>query len=45
MQTDIKTLGQLKASGYVSKTIKNELRDYQIKALKKWQEEKKSEDL
>ncbi|MFN5417766.1 MAG: magnesium chelatase [Flavobacteriia bacterium] len=34
MQTDIKTLGQLKASGYVSKTIKNELRDNLIQALR-----------
>jgi len=34
MQTDIKNLGQLKASGYVSKTIKNELRDNLIQALR-----------
>lgn len=33
--TKIKTLGELKAAGYVSKSIKNELRDNLIEKLKK----------
>ncbi|HEX8545944.1 MAG TPA: magnesium chelatase [Cytophagaceae bacterium] len=32
--SEIKTLGQLKAAGYVSKTVKNEMRDNLIEAIK-----------
>lgn len=35
MNTTIKTLGALKAAGYISKSIKTELRDNLIKSLKK----------
>lgn len=38
MNTDIKTLGELKESGYVSKTIKEELRDNLIVKLQKGEE-------
>ena len=35
MNTSIKTLGELKTSGYKSKSIKDELRDNLIEFLKK----------